>query len=237
MTALLRAERIRLRTVPAPLFAVTAVLALSGAVIGIGFGTAPADAAQDLGQLVRVPGVLVGLTMLLLGVLGGSSDFQHRTAEPTYLIRPRRLEVFAARQATYAALGAVAGALTGTLAWLLARTVGSARDLPAGLPGDALGLVAAYVLAAMLAAVLGVSVGYAARSTVIGVIGVVVWSAVGENLLGLVVPKTYLPFGALSSVVGLGEGGSALHGGIALAVYAAMAAVVAGRLVLPRDIT
>jgi ABC-2 type transport system permease protein len=237
MTALLRAERIRLSTVPAPLVAVMAVLALSATVIGIGFATAPPDAAKDLGELVRVPGVLAGLTMLVLGVLGGSSDFQHRTAEPTYLIRPRRLEVFAARQATYAVFGAVAGALTGTLAWLLAGIVGSTRDLPAGLIPDPLGLIAAFSVAAMLAAVLGVSIGYAARSTVPGIIGVVVWSAVGENLLGLVVPKTYLPVGSISGVVGLGDSGSALHAGLGLAVYAALTAAVTVRLTLPRDIT
>lgn len=235
MISLLRAERIRLSTVPAPLLAVTALLALTGAVVGLGFGTAPADAVADLAEVVRVPGVLAGLTMLLLGVVGGSSDFQHRTAEPTYLVRPRRLEVFAARQLSYAALGAVTGALTGTLSWLLAEIVGSARGLPSGPSPDVLAIIAAPAVAAALAAALGVSLGHAARSTVAGIVGLLVWGVVAENLLALVVPKVYLPLGSLTGVAGFSDGGSPLLSGIALAVYAVVSAGVAVRL-LSRDI-
>ncbi|MGY1776202.1 hypothetical protein ACI8AV_10115 [Geodermatophilus sp. SYSU D00804] len=236
MTALLRAEQIRLRTVPAPLIAVAVVLTLTGLLVGLAFGTAPHDVAEDLAEAVRIPGVLAAVTVLVLGILGGSSDHQHRTAESTFLVRPRRLDVFAARQVTYAAFAAVTGALTGVLSWVLASAIGDARGLPAGPTADAVGLVAAPALAAPLAAVLGVSVGYAARSTVAGIVGLMVWAVVGENLAGLLVPSTYLPMGAVNATVGLAGSGDPVHGAIALAAYAVIATVVAGRFVLPRDI-
>ncbi|WP_347056884.1 hypothetical protein ABC795_09225 [Blastococcus sp. HT6-30] len=237
MTALLRAEQIRLRTIPAPLIAVAVILTMTGLLVGLAFGLAPADVAEDLAEAVRVPGVLAAVTMLVLGILGGSSDHQHRTAESTYLVRPRRVDVFAARQLTYAVFGGVTGALTGLVSWLLAGVIGSARGLPAGPTADAVGLITAPAVAATLAAVLGVGVGYAARSTVAGILGLMAWAVVGENLVGLLVPSTYLPVGAVNATMGLSDAGQPLHGAIALAAYAAIAAVVAGRLVLPRDIT
>ncbi len=127
--------------------------------------------------------------MLLLGILGGAGDHQHRSAESTYLVRPRRLDVFTARQLTYAALGAVTGAVTGAPSWLLADTIGDARGLPAGPTADVPALIGAPALAAALAAALGVSVGYATRSTVAGVVGLVAWAVVAENLLDLLVPS------------------------------------------------
>jgi hypothetical protein len=237
MTALLRAEQLRLRTVPAPIVAVAAVLGLTGLLVGLAFGTAPPDVAEDLAEAVRAPGTLTALTMLLLGVLGGAGDHQHRTAESTYLVRPRRVDVFAARQLTYATVGAVTGALTGALSWLLADTIGDARGLPAGPTADVLGLVGSPALAAALAAVLGVGVGYATRSTVAGVVGLVVWAVVGENLLDLIVPSAALPLGAVNALMGLSSTAAPLHGAIALATHAGLAAVVAGLVVLPRDVT
>jgi ABC-2 type transport system permease protein len=237
MTPLLRAEQLRLRTVPAPLIAVAVVLAMTGLLVGFAFGLAPEDVAEDLAEAVRVPGVLSAVTMLVLGIVGGSSDHQHRTAESTYLVRPRRLDVFAARQLTYAVSGGLTGALTGLVSWLLAGVIGSARGLPAELTADPVELITGPAVAATLAGVLGVGVGYAARSTVAGIIGLMTWGVVGENLVGLLVPPTYLPMGAINATVGLSDAGQPLQGAIALAAYAAIAAVVAGRIVLPRDIT
>ncbi len=87
----------------------------------------------------------------------------------------------------------------------------------------------ACVLICALGAALGVALGFCFRNPVVGIVTFLVWTSMGEALIGVVVPEGLLPTGAMR-VAAAGEG--PLSGWLSVLVvagYAAAAAIVARR--------
>jgi hypothetical protein len=195
-TALIRSDLLRLRTVPAPLAGVAAVMLLALLIVTAATATVPREAIGELTDVLTVPSSLTAMALLILGALGGTSDFQHRTADATFLARPRRGQVLASRALTYAGLGAVAGGLSMLAGALIADAVANARGLELVATMPLTVSVLGSTAAGSLCGALGVGLGFAIRGSVPAVIAVVAWASIGEGIVGLLVPAPLLPVGA-----------------------------------------
>ncbi len=237
MSTLIRSELLRLSTVPAPLIGAATVAVASLALVTAGFALAPPQLVAELADVLSVPPTLAATVLLVLGALGGTSDFQHRTADMTFLARPRRGRVLASRALVYAVVGVVLAGVCSAACAAIAHAIVTSRglDLP-GLPSIA-GTSGGAVLAGALCGALGVGVGYAVRSSVPAVLGVVAWTTIGEGLLGAVVPASFLPIGAVRVLGGVPTlGGTPVWvAAAALTLYTAVALAVGARR-LRRDI-
>jgi hypothetical protein len=110
MTPLLRSEVVRLSTVPAPLISAATVAIGSLMLVAASSALVRPEDVPGIAAILAVPPSLAAMVLLVLGALAGASDFQHRTADMTFLAQPRRSRVMASRATVYAAVGvALAG--------------------------------------------------------------------------------------------------------------------------------
>ena len=237
MNTLLRSELVRLSTVPAPLLGAAAVAITSLGLVAVGSAVVPPEDVLGIAAVLAVPPTLAVVVLLVLGALGGASDFQHRTADMTFLARPRRSQVLMSRATVYAAVGVALAAVTSAGCAAVAHAIVGARGLE--LPGLAsvAGTSAGSVIAGALCGALGVGVGYAVRSSVPAVLGVIAWATVGEGLLGTVVPAPLLPIGA-ARILGAGPTAGLTATAVAAAVLVAytVVALAVGTRRLRRDL-
>ena len=226
MSALVRAELLKIRTTRSWWAYLIAILLLVG--IAVAGDTGSNADARGLVEfqvgLVESAG-FAGLLALILGITVVTTEFRHGTVTPTFLAEPGRERVLASK--------AAAGALTGLLFGLLALLVVGAIALPwLSIAGDEihvgdpeLGKRAAQTLAAMvLWALMGIAIGSVVHSQVAALVGTLVWAFLGETLLwGLFElldvdgAVSYLPFQALDGADGT-RGGDLLDYWPAVAV-------------------
>src|SRR3712207_3416774 len=65
-------------------------------------GGLPAVGTEQFEQLVLATGANVTVLFLILGIIGMTQEYRHRTATPTFLTTPRRGRVVVAKLAAYA---------------------------------------------------------------------------------------------------------------------------------------
>jgi hypothetical protein len=171
-----------------------------------------------------------------------AGEYRHSTSVPTFLVTPRRREVVIAKLVTATAVGAVLGAL--------AFGAALATAIPAlgwhgvhHLAGDTAQMWLGAALATGLFGALGVAVGALTRSTVIAIVGTIVWvQFVEEALLASALPAVgkWLPTGANIAITRTATHPARLLApGLATVVLLAWAAVItgtAGRFVVRRDV-
>jgi ABC-2 type transport system permease protein len=187
----LRAEAIKLATLPSFVWAFVMAYALLG---GFGILTAVArilqrDAATptlSAGAGTALTGIQgAQLVIVLVGAVFATTEFAHQTMQPSYLAEPRRLRVLASKAVLVGGLSLVVGSVGATTALLAAAAV--ARS--AGLPFEITGAYAAQLIAGaaiFLAAigVTGLAIGALLRSTVGAIIAGLVLLTVLPLLLG-----------------------------------------------------
>jgi ABC-2 type transport system permease protein len=236
MTALLHAELIKLRTTRTFAAVAAAALALSLLVVILRTTLDGGLAGQDAHSLFG--GNVTGLFILLLGAIGITGEWRHRTIATSVLAAPDRVRLLAAKALSYAAAGAVLALVT-TAATMLVGTL-----ILWGSGEMTLGLVELDVLwrnlaiAALLGA-LGVGVGALVRNQIVAVTGLLVIGLFLEPTLSTLVPDVarFGPtVGAPTGILGLVDA-DLLAPGLALAVsigwasaaFAAAAARLRGR--------
>jgi hypothetical protein len=238
MTALIHAELLKLRTTRTFAALVGAALALSLLVVVLRTTLDSGLAAQDARSLFG--GNITGLFVLLLGAIGATGEWRHRTIATSILAAPARVRLLAAKMLSYAAAGVVLAFVT-TVATMLVGTL-----ILSGSGDVTLGLVELDVLwrnlaiAALLGA-LGVGVGALVRNQIVVVTGLLIVSLFLEPTLSALVPDVarFGPtVGSPTGILGLdGAGDQLLVPGLALAVsigwagaaFAAAAARLRGR--------
>lgn len=247
MTQLIRAELAKLRTTrTAPmLLAAMAAYAIITVVFNVTVagtqGNPPLD-ADSLRYLIASPSRVVSGAVLLVGILAMAGEFRHQTITQTFLVTPGRGRVMAAKL--------VAGALTGLVfaasSTVVALAVGlpwlAAKGVPTQLTGAVGQKLAGVLAAAALSGLLGVAVATLVRNQVAAVIAALLWFLLIEGVLPAVLraptlPK-WLPGGATAALTD--PGGQHLSmwaGGLLLAGYGLVLAVIGSRLTLRRDIT
>jgi hypothetical protein len=182
--------------------------------------------------------------VLVLGILGMTTEYRFMTVTTTFLVTPRRGRVLAAKLAAHAVLGALVGVGCAVLGTGLAAVLLTFKAHAAISAGTLLQIAAGTVLGYALYAVLGVSVGALVRSQVAAVLCALLWVFVIEALLVAFLPSVgrWLPGGALRAALQAStQSGQELlpawAGAALLVAYALALAALATRTTLRRDIT
>jgi ABC-2 type transport system permease protein len=214
VSALLRSELLKIRTVRSfwayviviVAFTALAVVAQIGSAEGLERGTV--DFQSDL---VETAGVAL-LLSVILGITLVTTEFRFGTVTPTFLVAPKRELVLAAK-----AIAAVAVAIGFALLSLFVIAVIAVPWLTSVdaetnvLDGEIGSVAAQQILSAVLWALIGVAIGTLIQSQVAALVGTLVWIFIGETLLigalGLLDldgASAYLPFQALDAADGSG---------------------------------
>ncbi|RBY96547.1 ABC transporter permease [Blastococcus sp. TF02-8] len=249
MTGLVRAEWAKLFTTRVWIGLLLGVTALSvlSAVITTAFAGDPTVGVPPVGtplyeQLALGSPSQAVVLMLVLGIIGTTQEYRHRTATPTFLTTPRRGRVIAAKLLAYA-LAAVPFAVAVTVVTdaVVAGYAGARGAVPE-LTGDNLRVVVTTALALVVYTVIGVGVGALVRNQVGAIVGGLVYVFVVEGLvrtfLGAV--YTWLPGGALEALTVTFQGPDLLErwqGGLLLLGYGLGAALLGTLFAVRRDVS
>ncbi len=185
----------------------------------------------------------VVVLFLILGIIGMTQEFRHKTAVPTFLTTPRRGRVVVAKLVAYA-LAAVPFALV-VLAvnYLVVVLHAGARGAVPSLTGDNLRILGSSGLALAIYAVIGVGLGALLRNQVGAIVGGLVYLFVVEPVIRQI-PATsgaykWMPGGALEALTATFQGPDLLEpwqGGLLLLGYGLVAALVGTLLAVRRDV-
>lgn len=186
MSALLRAELLKLRTTRTFIALTAAALGLSLLLITLIALLQDDWVEQDVRELFT--GDFTGLFILLLGVTGMAGEWRHRTITSTVLAAPNRLRLLAAKTIAYAVAGAVISLLVTLAIMAVGTTILSVRDLPTlGIADLADGLWRNLVVSAFLGA-FGVCIGGLVRNQIAAIVGLLLLTFAIEPTLLAVAP-------------------------------------------------
>ncbi len=193
MSALLRAELLKLRTTRtfATLVGVTLVLSLTVLVLVSTLSDdIDAEGARDL-LLIDFTGMFIAL----LGVIGMSGEWRHRTITSTVLAAPNRLRLLTAKTLSYAVAGSVLSLVVTVSVIVVGTTILSLRGLETAEPLDMLDVTWRNLLIAALLGAFGVGVGGVVRNQVVAIVGLLALSFVVETTLWSVGADSVARFG------------------------------------------
>lgn len=248
MPQLLRAELIKLRTtrVVYGLLGGAIAFTLLGVISSIVTAGRNGTFGLDTGAGIRnVIGSARSGTVLVvvLGILGVTTEFRHGTILQTFLTTPDRGRVVRAKLGAYALAGlgiaVIGSALTVAIAlpWLAAKDVSlslTSSDVTVVL----LGTILSFAIYGMI----GVGVGTLIHNQVAAIVVALVWMQLIEGLLVELLPAVgkWLPGGAAASLsaysTSRGELLAMWAGGLLMAAYAVALAIIGTRLTIERDV-
>jgi ABC-2 type transport system permease protein len=203
----------------------------------------PAIGTPEFEQLAFATSTNATVLLLILGIIGMTQEYRHRTATPTFLTEPRRWRVVVAKLIAYA-LAAVPFALAAIAVNVLVVTIyAGARGATPSLTGDNLRVVAGAGFALVIYAVIGVGVGALLRNQVGAIVGSLVYLFVVEQLVRAISPIAgaykWMPGGALEAMTATFQGPDLLEpwqGGLLLLGYGLLAALLGTFLAVRRDV-
>jgi ABC-2 type transport system permease protein len=215
MTALLRSELLKARTVRTHLWLALATAALVViASISVSASTGAINSATDDRAVAQIAAIAL-VFCLIVGIIVMAGELTHGTVTQTLLATPVRERVVLAK-AVVAALIAVGLALLAELLVLTITVPGASLDVH-----NARLVFLGILVAAPLVAVLGVGLGGIVRSQGSGIAASLVWLLIGEHVVLLIDESAsrYSParaFAALASgersghvLLGMGAGAAA----------------------------
>ncbi len=246
MTALVRAELLKLRTTRAIygylllLVAISALRAVALATTAHIFDLEDPSYQRDLlSQSVAAP-----LTALLLGILSVTVEWRHGTITRTLLVSPRRWRVLVAKELNASVLGIVLAVLGLAVAISVAAPILSRDGSPFVVDGPFLTRIGEIVLASALWGALGAGVGALVQHQAGALVGAILWIVVVESLadpllqwIGVPGVADVLPRHALDALAGHEEGLSPAAGGAVGLLYVAAFAVLGFARVRRQDVT
>jgi hypothetical protein len=180
---------------------------------------------------------------LILGIIGMTQEYRHRTATPTFLTTPRRWRVVVAKLVAYA-LAAVPLVLAVLAVNVLVVTIyAGARGAAPSLDADNLEVLWRSGLVLVIYAVIGVGVGALLRNQVGAIVGSLVYLFVVEGVIQSI-PATqpaykWMPGGALDATLPTFQQVDLLEpwqGGLLLLGYGLAAAFLGTVLAVRRDV-
>lgn len=252
MTALVRAELLKLRTVKLPLWLLltTLLLVVLGVVATILTAGIEGNPLQrdDPALFARAVASASGgnVVVLILGILTLTQEFRFGTATPSFLVTPKRGRVLVAKLLAIAVTGVAFALVSAVLAVGLAAGVMGLRDDTVTWDATVWQVLLGVVLVMVLYGPIGIAVGALVRNQIAAVVGALAWIFIVEQLLVALLPEVgrWTPGGAASAVLQLGDlattRGELLPvwgGALLLAAYAVVMSLVAARLTLRRDLT
>ncbi len=183
--------------------------------------------------------------LLILGIIGMTQEYRHRTATPTFLVTPRRGRVVAAKLLAYALAAVPIGLLVIATNVLVVEIYAGARGAAPPLTGDNLRVLAGAWAALVIYAVIGVGIGALLRNQVGAIVGALVYLFVVEGIVIRAIPAIaplfkWLPGGALQAMTATLDATDLLdpwQGALLLIGYGLVAAVLGTLFAVRRDIT
>jgi ABC-type transport system involved in multi-copper enzyme maturation permease subunit len=180
---------------------------------------------------------------LILGIIGMTQEYRHRTATPTFLTEPRRWRVVVTKLVAYALVAVPFAALVVAVDVLVVVVYAGARGAAPSLTGDNLQVLLASGLALVIYALIGVGIGALLRNQVGAIVGGLVYLFVVEPVIRSI-PATsgaykWMPGGGLEAMTATFQGPDLLaawQGGLLLVGYGLVAAVLGTFLAVRRDI-
>ena len=255
MTRLVRAEWTKLFTTRVWIGLLLGACVLAGGFSALFTGLAgvsqngqpglPAVGTSDYEQLVFSVGANASVLLLILGIIGMTQEYRHRTATPTFLVTPRRGRVVAAKLLAYALAAVPIGLLVIATNVLVVEIYAGARGAAPSLTGDNLRVLAGAWAALVIYAVMGVGIGALLRNQVGAIVGALVYLFVVEGIVIRAIPAiaplfTWLPGGALQAMTATLDATDLLdpwQGALLLIGYGLVAAVLGTLFAVRRDIT
>jgi ABC-2 type transport system permease protein len=206
-------------------------------------GGPSAVGTSDFEQMALGAAGNASILSLVLGIIGITQEYRHRTATPTFLTTPRRGRVVAAKLLAYLLAGIPFAILVCLVTVLVVEVYAGARGAAPSLGGDNLEVLVGAALSIVLYAVIGVGVGALFRNQVGAIVGSLVYLFIIENIIGGI-PATsgvykWLPGGASSALTAVTEGPDLLNqwqGGVLLLAYGLVFSVVGTLLAVRRDV-
>jgi hypothetical protein len=252
MTALVRAELLKLRTVSLPGWLLLTALGLVllgvlATILTAGMEGAPLQ-RDDPELLARAVASASGgnVVVLILGILVLTQEFRFGTATPSFLVTPKRGRVLVAKLVAISVTGLVFAIVSAVLAVGLSAAVLALRGDEAAWGSTVLEVLVGVVLVMVLYGPIGIAVGALVRNQIAAVVGALAWVFIAEQLLVALLPEVgrWTPGGATNAVLQLGDLATtrgellpAWGGALLLVAYAAVLSVLATRLTLRRDLT
>ena len=234
MTALLSAELIKLRTTRTFAGMAAAALALSLLITGLIAGF---DDGADGRELLDNNGA--SLFILLLGAIGITGEWRHRTITSSLLAAPDRMRFLVAKVLAYAAAGVVLATVVTVAVALMTTGILTSRDLPTADLADIGDALWRNIIVAALGGAFGVAFGSIIRNQAGALVALVVLSFFVEPVVFSLEPDVgkYLPVnGAPNAVSRIGDDEDLLSPGVGALVELAWIAglAAAGGLLLRR---
>ena len=180
---------------------------------------------------------------LILGIIGMTQEYRHRTATPTFLAEPRRWRVVVAKLIAYA-IAAVPFALVAVAVNVLVVSIyAGARGAAPSLTGHNAEVLFTSGLALVIYALIGVGIGALFRNQVGAIVGALVYLFVVEPVIQSI-PATsgafkWMPGGGLEAMTVSFQGPDLLgawEGGLLLVGYGLLAALLGTLFAVRRDV-
>jgi ABC-type transport system involved in multi-copper enzyme maturation permease subunit len=182
----------------------------------------------------------------VLGAVGLTGEFRHRTVTATFLATPHRGRVVVAKLATHAVIGAAYGLVCTVVVAVIALAWLPAKGIDVSLTGNGLpSRIAGGILAVAIFAMIGVGLGALLREQVATVVTLLVYLYVVEPIVTRIPALSdwtiYLPGPAGSSLTGIALTNqtflSAWQGALVLTGYGMAFAAAGVYLAMRRDVT
>jgi hypothetical protein len=255
VTALVRAEWTKLFTTRAWIGLLLGACVMAGGFAALFTGLAgrptadgrpgiPPVGTAQYEQVVLSVAANAAVLLLILGIIGMTQEYRHRTATPTFLTTPRRGRVVVAKLVAYALAAVPFAVVVLGVNLLVLETYARARGGPPSLDGDQLRIIAGAGVGMVVYTVIGVGVGALLRNQVGAIVGSLVYLFVVEQLVrgipALSGAFRWLPGGALQALTTTAEGSPDVlapwQGAVLLLGYGLLAALLGTLLTVRRDV-
>ncbi len=185
----------------------------------------------------------VNILFLILGIIGMTQEYRHRTATPTFLTTPRRGRVVAAKLVAYALAAVPLALLVLAVDVVVVLLYAGARGDAPSLSADNLQTLGAAGLVLVVFTVIGVGVGALLRNQVGAIVGALVYLYVVEPIVSsigvLQGAYKWLPGGAVQAITSDFQAPDLLEpwqGAVLLLGYGLLTALLGTVLAVRRDV-
>jgi ABC-2 type transport system permease protein len=204
----------------------------------------PPVGTPEYEQLVLATGANASVLLLILGIIGMTQEYRHKTAVPTFLTTPHRGRVVGAKLLAYGLVAVPFALLVLGANLLVVMLYAGARGDAPSLTGDNLRVVVSAGLVIVIFTIIGVGVGALLRNQVGAIVGALVYLYVIEPIVASIgaIQGAYkwLPGGAVQAITTDFEAPDLLEpwqGGLLLLGYGLVAALLGTFLAVRRDIS
>ena len=201
MRPLLESELIKLRTTRT--FYALAGIAIALPLVFVTLGAILSEPSKEsvLTDVFEVD--ISSLFILILGIVGITGEWRHRTITSSLLAAPDRIRFLAAKLLAFAAAGALLSVAISITTAIVGYAILGFRDQPTPEFGELLEQDGRNALVAALTGAIGIVIGSLVRNLPVAIVGVLIFGIVIDPLLGEYVPSVerYSPTGALSGAV------------------------------------